>query len=34
MTKFSIITSVYKNYMELPPVEKRERHFICVFDLG
>lgn len=28
------LTNLYKNYMELPPVEKRERHFICEFDLG
>lgn len=27
------LTNLYKNYMELPPVEKRERHFICEFDL-
>lgn len=27
------LTSMYKNYMELPPVEKRERHFIYKFKL-
>ena len=27
------LTNLYKNYMELPPVEKRERHFICEFEL-
>lgn len=27
------LTNLYKNYMELPPVEKRERHFICEFQL-
>ena len=27
------LTNLYKNYMELPPVEKRERHFICEFKL-
>lgn len=27
------LKNLYKNYMELPPVEKRERHFICEFEL-
>lgn len=27
------LTNLYKNYMELPPEEKRERHFICEFEL-
>lgn len=27
------LTNLYKNYMDLPPVEKRERHFICEFEL-
>ena len=27
------LTNLYNNYMELPPVEKRERHFICEFKL-
>ena len=27
------LTNLYKNYMELPPIEKRERHFICEFRL-
>ena len=27
------LTNLYKNYMQLPPVEKRERHFICEFKL-
>jgi len=27
------LTNLYKNYMELPPVEKRERHFIIEFEL-
>ena len=27
------LTNLYKNYMELPPIEKRERHFICDFQL-
>lgn len=27
------LTNLYKNFMELPPVEKRERHFICEFEL-
>ena len=27
------LTNLYKNCMELPPVEKRERHFICEFQL-
>ena len=27
------LTNLYKNYMELPPVEKRERHFICELEL-
>lgn len=27
------LTNLYRNYMELPPVEKRERHFICDFQL-
>ena len=27
------LTNLYKKYMELPPVEKRERHFICEFEL-
>ena len=27
------LTNLYKNYMELPPLEKRERHFICDFKL-
>lgn len=27
------LTNLYKNYMELPPVGKRERHFICEFQL-
>lgn len=29
----SYLTNLYKKYMELPPVEKRERHFICEFQL-
>lgn len=29
----SYLTNLYKNYMELPPVEKRERHFIYDFQL-
>ena len=29
------LTNLYgKNYMQLPPVEKRERHFIIDFDLN
>lgn len=27
------LTSMYKNYMELPPVDKRERHFVYKFKL-
>lgn len=27
------LTNLYRNYMELPPVEKRERHFICDFQM-
>lgn len=27
------LRNLYRNYMELPPVEKRERHFICEFEL-
>ena len=27
------LKNLYKNYMELPPIEKRERHFICEFEL-
>lgn len=27
------LTNLYKKYMELPPIEKRERHFICDFQL-
>lgn len=27
------LKNLYGNYMELPPVEKRERHFICDFEL-
>lgn len=27
------LTNLYNNYMELPPIEKRERHFICEFKL-
>ena len=27
------LRNLYKNYMELPPVDKRERHFICEFEL-
>lgn len=27
------LTNLYRNYMELPPIEKRERHFICDFQL-
>lgn len=27
------LTSMYKNYMQLPPVEKRERHFVYKFKL-
>lgn len=27
------LKNLYSNYMELPPVEKRERHFICEFEL-
>lgn len=27
------LKNLYRNYMELPPVEKRERHFICEFEL-
>lgn len=27
------LKNLYRNYMVLPPVEKRERHFICKFEL-
>lgn len=27
------LRNLYRNYMELPPIEKRERHFICEFEL-
>lgn len=27
------LKNLYRNYMELPPLEKRERHFICEFQL-
>lgn len=27
------LTSMYKNYMEIPPMEKRERHFVYKFKL-
>lgn len=27
------LTSMYRNYMEIPPVEKRERHFVYKFKL-
>ena len=27
------LTNLYSNYMVLPPVEKREKHFICEFQL-
>lgn len=27
------LTSMYKNYMDIPPVEKRERHFVYKFKL-
>ena len=27
------LTNLYRNYMELPPKERRERHFICDFEL-
>lgn len=27
------LRNLYNNYMELPPLEKRERHFICEFEL-
>ena len=27
------LTSMYKNYMDVPPVEKRERHFVYKFKL-
>ena len=27
------LTSMYRNYMELPPVEKRERHFVYEFNI-
>lgn len=27
------LKNLYRNYMELPPVDKRERHFICDFKL-
>ena len=27
------LKNLYRNYMELPPVAKRERHFICEFEL-
>lgn len=27
------LKNLYRNYMELPPLEKRERHFICEFEL-
>lgn len=30
---YRYLTNLYKNYTELPPVEKRERHFICEFKL-
>lgn len=29
----SYLTNLYKNYMILPPIEKRERHFIFEFEL-
>ncbi len=25
------LKNLYRNYMQLPPVEKRERHFICQY---
>ena len=28
------LTNLYHDYMQLPPVEKRERHFICQFSLN
>lgn len=28
------LENLYKNYMELPPVDKRERHFVCELDLS
>lgn len=27
------LTNLYKNYMELPPEDKRERHFVCEIEL-
>lgn len=27
------LTNLYDNYKELPPIEKRERHFVCEFEL-
>ncbi len=27
------LTNLYNNYMEIPPVEKRERHFVCELKL-
>ena len=27
------LTNLYKDYMQLPPLEKRERHFIMKFEL-
>lgn len=27
------LKNLYRNYMELPPIEKRERHFVCEFEL-
>ena len=27
------LTSMYRNYMDVPPVEKRERHFVYKFKL-
>ncbi len=28
------LTNLYRNYMELPPIEKRERHFVCRFNVN
>ena len=28
------LTSLYGNYMQVPPVEKRERHFVYIFSLN
>ena len=27
------LTNLYKNYMQLPPKDKRERHFVCEIEL-